>query len=147
MDFGEEGGKKQALFGVIIAVAGCWFEYGQPGSRTRIFMNPGDMVVFDAQLEHNGAAYPIGKQADNLFLRFHLYVHWKGEEDTDETDFIHFKVCVPPYHVYLLFVVVVLTFTCPPSIFSTAVVGHPARTRIPTRTTRQRRCRSNHVNA
>jgi hypothetical protein len=97
MDFGEEGKKKKGVFGVLVAVAMCWFEYGRPGSRTKVLLKAGDMIIFDAQLEHNGAAYSVPKEEDNLFLRFHCYVHWKDEADTDETDFIHFKVRVPPY--------------------------------------------------
>ena len=54
--------------------------------------NTGDIMFFDAQLLHNGAAYDEkGTRRNNLFLRIHLYLHWLGGAQTDNIRSVHFK--------------------------------------------------------
>ena len=47
-------------------------------------------MFFDGKLQHNGAAYDLnGNIANNCFLRLHMYVHWRGDEETDDIRSVH----------------------------------------------------------
>jgi hypothetical protein len=110
-DFAD--GEGAGLF--LVALSKCFFEYGsqneekrritlEKGAYTRahatsifpshlhVCTHIGSIVFFDPQLLHNGAFYTTkGVRLNNMYLRVHMYLHWRGHADTDNTRSVHFK--------------------------------------------------------